>query len=149
MEHPSYGVAIRRDGDDFVVSVRDLPEVVTSGDTFDEALALAADAIEVVVAIRIERGLDLEEPSPIQDGEHAVALPIVLAAKAAVYAAWKRSGWKKTDLARAMNRTETEVRRILDPRYGTKLDQLAEAARALGLRLTIGTVPLVSTPGRA
>jgi hypothetical protein len=30
-----------------------------------------------------------------------------------------------------------EVRRILDPRRGTKLDQLEEAARALGGHLSI------------
>ena len=36
-----------------------------------------------------------------------------------------------------MGRSETEVRRILDPHRGTKIDQLDEAARALGGRLVI------------
>ena len=40
-----YGVSIERKGEDFVVSVRDLPEVVTSGYSLEEALALAADSI--------------------------------------------------------------------------------------------------------
>ena len=141
MTHPRYGVAIRQEGDDFVVSVRDLPEVVTSGDTLEEALELAADAIDVVVATRVERELALPEPSPILAGEHAVALPAPLAAKVAIYAAWKRSGLRKTELARALNRNEAEVRRILDPRYGTKLDQLAEAAKALGGRLVVSFEP--------
>ncbi len=144
MKHPCYGAVIRREGDDFVVSVRDLPEVVTSGDTFEEALELAADAVDVVVATRIERGMELPQPTPVEDGEHAIALPAPLAAKAAVYAAWKRSGLKKVELAQAMNRNEAEVRRILDPRYGTKLDQLAEAAKALGVRLVIGFEPITA-----
>ena len=55
-----------------------------------------------------------------------------LAAKAAVYTAWKEAGVSKSELARRLRRNETEVRRILDPHHGTKLDQLEEAARALG-----------------
>lgn len=142
MQHPVYGVAVNREDDDFVVRVRDLPEVVTSGDTLDEALGLAADAIEVAVAGRIDDGMDLPEPSPIRDGEHAIALAAPLAAKVAIYAAWKRSGLKKVEFAKALNRNEAEVRRILDPRYGTKLDQLAEAAKALGGRLVISFEPV-------
>ena len=45
----TYGASITRERGDFVVSVRDLPEVVTSGSTQEEALELAADAIEVIV----------------------------------------------------------------------------------------------------
>lgn len=135
------GIDVRRDGADFVVSVRDLPEVVTSGDSLEHALDLASDAIEVAVAGRIEDGMDLPEPSPVQEGEHAIALPAPLAAKVAVYAAWKQSGLKKVELAKAMNRNEAEVRRILDPRHGTKLDQLDEAARALGGRLVVRFEP--------
>lgn len=136
-----YGVAICQEGDDVVVAVRDLPEVVTSGDSTAQALALAADAIEVAVAGRIEDDMDLPSPSRLRKGEHPVALPAPLAAKAAVYRAFKRSGMKKVELARAMGRNEVEVRRILDPRHGTKLDQLEEAARALGGRLGISFEP--------
>lgn len=141
MQHHVYGVAIHREGEDFVVSVRDLPEVVTSGDDLNEALGLAADAIEVAVTGRIEDGMDLSDPTPLEKGEHAIALSAPLAAKVAIYSAWRRSGLKKTELARVLNRNEAEVRRILDPRYGTKLDQLADAAKALGGRLVISFEP--------
>ena len=49
----TYGVKVAVAGGDHVVSVRDLPEVVTSGDDFEEALRLAADAIAVVVTGRM------------------------------------------------------------------------------------------------
>lgn len=45
----------------FVVHVPALPEIVTEGDTEAEALAMAKDAIELVVASRHERG----EPIPV------------------------------------------------------------------------------------
>lgn len=132
-----FGVAVTvRDGD-FAVSVRDLPEVVTSGASLEEALALAADALEVALAGRMEDDMSLPEPSRPRSGEHTVEVSAHLTAKAAIYRAFKASGLRKTELARRMNRNEVEVRRILSPRHGTKLDQLDEAARALGGHLTI------------
>src|SRR5829696_4213511 len=127
----TYGASITREGDDFVISVRDLPEAVTSGSTQEEALELAADAIAVIVEGRMEDNEALPLPSPVRKGEHAVALPAHLAAKAAVYTAWKEAGVSKSELARRLRRNETEVRRILDPH------QLEEAARALGGRLVV------------
>lgn len=41
----------------FTVHVPALPEVVTEGDTEEEALAMARDAIELVLAYRKEHGL--------------------------------------------------------------------------------------------
>ena len=43
----------------FLVHVPALPEVVTGGDTEDEALAMAKEAIELVLASRRERGEDI------------------------------------------------------------------------------------------
>jgi antitoxin HicB len=40
----------------FVVRVPALPEICTEGETEEEALALAKDAIELVIASRLERG---------------------------------------------------------------------------------------------
>ena len=40
----------------FVVRVPALPEICTEGETEEEALALARDAIELVIASRLERG---------------------------------------------------------------------------------------------
>ena len=133
----TYGVAVNEREGDFVVSVRDLPEVVTSGDTQEQALELAADAIEVAIAGRMEDGMDLSPPSRIRAREHAVPLSARHAAKASIYHAWKRANLTKAELARRLHRNEVEVRRILDPRHGTKLDQLDEAARALGGRLSV------------
>jgi len=134
----TYGATIKKEQGDFVVSVRDLPEVVTSGSSLEEALDLAADAIEVAVAGRMQDDMDLPPPSAPRRGEHRVALPAQLSAKASVYSAWKLAHLSKVELAKLLHRNEAEVRRILNPRHGTKLDQLEEAARALGGRLVVG-----------
>jgi len=52
----------------FIVHVPALPEVVTEGDTEAEALAMAKDAIELVLESRRERG----EPIPVEVGKPKV-----------------------------------------------------------------------------
>jgi antitoxin HicB len=49
----------------FLVRVPALPEVITGGDTVDEALAMAREAIERVLESRLERG----ENIPIEVGK--------------------------------------------------------------------------------
>ena len=133
-----FGVAMPFEAGRYRVSVRDLPEVVTSGTTEAEALEHAVDAIEVAIAFRIKRGEALPLCSPVLDGEHALPMSVRMAAKAAIYEAWINAGITKSELARRMGRDVVEIRRILEPSHGTKLDQLEEAAKALGGRLTIG-----------
>jgi antitoxin HicB len=43
----------------FLVRVPALPEVITGGDTVDEALAMAKEAIDLVLESRLERGEDI------------------------------------------------------------------------------------------
>jgi antitoxin HicB len=89
----------------------------------------------------MRHGEDLDAPGRVAPGEIAIALDLRLAAKATVYVLWRRAGISKSELGRLMGRSETEARRVLDPDHGTKFDQIAEAARALGATLTIAVVP--------
>ena len=58
-----------------VVSFRDLPECLTSGADEVEALEEAQDALEAVIAARINRGDAIPTPSEPLPGEHLVAVP--------------------------------------------------------------------------
>jgi antitoxin HicB len=122
---------------EIIVSCRDLPEVVSSGASEAEALEMAEDAIDVVVSAAIDEGLTVPEPSTARKGEHIVNLPAQTGAKLAVWRAFLAAGISKAELARRLGVGENEARRILSPRYRTKLDRLEEAARALGTRLVI------------
>ena len=56
----SYSVVLEpQDGGGFTVTVPALPEVVTEGDNEDEALAMAEEAIRLVLDYRRENGLPL------------------------------------------------------------------------------------------
>ena len=58
------------DGGGYLVRVPALPEVVTGGDTEDEALAMAKEAIELVLESRAERG---DERDPARSWQGATA----------------------------------------------------------------------------
>jgi antitoxin HicB len=138
-----YPVDIRFEDEDgrYHAYSADLPEAIASGADPAEALAEMRQAVAAAVSGLMIFGKALPAPSPVAAGHYAVALPGALAAKAAVYQAWKASRLTKIALAERMGRSETEVRRILDPKYGTKLDQLEEAATALGGRLAVVFAP--------
>lgn len=133
----TYGVTIAREGDSFVATARDLPEVLTIADSATQAAEQAVDALDVVVAYRIENGEALNPPSPIEAGETAVVLPLQTAAKAGLYVAWRRSGLSKSEVGRRMGIGENEVRRILSARHGTRLSAIEAAAKALGARISL------------
>jgi antitoxin HicB len=122
----------------FVVSCRDLPQLVTQGDDLAHALAEAADAMDEVFAAYMQGGLVLPTPSKARKGERIVSPPAETMAKAALYVAMKDAGITKVQLAKRLGIDEKEVRRLLDPHYGSKLPRIAQAIEALGRRLVIG-----------
>lgn|SRR5262249_41016801 len=124
------------------VRCRDLPEVLTAGSTKAEAFEMAEDALEVAIAGRIEEGADIPNVSKLRKRERLVPLSARLAAKLAVYRAWREAGISKVAFAKKLGIAEGEARRILDPRYGTKLDRIEAALAALGHRLVIDAEPI-------
>lgn len=125
----------------YVVTCRDLPELVTQGESIDDALEQAADAMDEVFATYLTEGLDLPPRSKVRRREHLVAPPAEAVAKAALYVAMRQAGISKVQLAKRLGVDEKEVRRLLDPHYGSKLPRIAKAISLLGQRLVIGLEP--------
>jgi len=121
----------------FVVRFRNLPEAITQGEDLADALVQVADCLEEAIAARIENGDDIPVPSRPARGERPVALSAQMAAKAALYLAMGEARIGKSELARRLGCDEKDVRRLLDPRYGSKLPKIEAALVALGKRLEI------------
>lgn len=121
----------------YVVTCRDLPEAITQGETVEEALAEAADALEEAIAARIDDGREIPSPSATKRGERAVSVPPSMALKAAVYLAVREAGISNSEFARRMRLDEKEARRILDPHHPTKLPRIEEALSVLGRRVEL------------
>jgi len=131
--------ADKKDGG-FVVTCRDVPEVVTQGESIEDAISEAAGALEAAIEMRIEDGLRIPVPSAKKRGEHLACPPVGAAMKAALYVSMQEQNVSKAELARRLGLDEKEARRMLDPRHGTKVPALERALHALGKRIELVVV---------
>ena len=125
-----------------LVTFPDLPEVVTEGATRDDALANARDALEVWLRHLMRRGEALPFAPPPSETGRLVAPGLSMAAKAAVYAAWRRSGLTEAEFAARPD----EARQVLDPDHATRIDRLDAGLAALGRRFVVATEAASAAP---
>ena len=80
----SYPVILTEDlvNGGYIVTCRDLPEVITQGNTTEEAFESAADALDEAICGYINHGRDIPASSAKQVGERMVSVPVVTALRA-------------------------------------------------------------------
>ena len=130
--------------DEVVVSFRDIDRCHTSSADESEALVEAQDALEEAIAKRIDDGEPIPAPSAPLPGEHLVAVPADMAAKAALALAFRGSGLTRVALAQRLRTDEKSVRRMLNPRHGTIPSRINRALRVLGSELVVEVRDLVA-----
>jgi len=119
------------------VTFRDVPEAITEGDTREEALLRAEDALESALAMYIAAKEALPEPSGEQPGEVMVPLSALGMAKTALYDAMREQGIGRAELARRLRWHLPQVTRVLDLRHTSRMEHVEAALAALGLRLIV------------
>jgi len=137
-----YPVKLTRDDNGtLLVTAPDLPEVTTFGEDIDDALARAGDAIATALQGRITDRREIPAPSAVRRRQRLVALPAIVAAKLALYRAMMDTGTRKSDLARKLGVHAPQVDRLLDLDHNSRIDQLEDAARAIGREMHIELRP--------
>jgi antitoxin HicB len=121
----------------FTVTFRDVPEAITEGDTREEALLRAEDALESALAMYVAGNEPLPPPSKPEPGEAMVPLSALGMAKTALYEAMREQGVGRAELARRLRWHLPQVSRILDLRHASRMEQVETALAALGLRLIV------------
>ena len=93
MERFEYAVKLAAaDEGGFVVTCRDLPQLVTQGEDEADALKEAADAMDEVFAAYMRGGLPFPAPTKAKRGERLVSPPAETVAKAeGMFATGKRN----------------------------------------------------------
>lgn len=117
------------DNDTFMVTFPDVPEAVTYGDTEEEALAHAVDALETALAAYITDRRNIPEASEAEGGP-TVAPGLLASLKLQTYIAMRARGWRKADLARALDLNPRQVDRLLDLRHASTIAQIEQALAA-------------------
>lgn len=113
----------------------DIPEALTGGDTREEALAMAQDALVTAFDFYFEDRQEI--PMPSVEGEEFVEVPASVTAKVLLLNALVQTGTSNAELARLMGTRPQEVQRIVSLAHSTKIDTIQSALKALGLRLEI------------
>jgi antitoxin HicB len=133
----SYPALFRQEGDAVVVTVPDLPEVITNGYSDEEAVEYATDAIVTVLAEYIRRKMPIPTPSKCKPRMRLVKLPAMIQAKVSLYSAIQSSGLRKSDLARRLGWHKFQVERLLDLTHASRMDQIEAACKAMGKSIEI------------
>ncbi|MEO8926780.1 MAG: type II toxin-antitoxin system HicB family antitoxin [Caulobacteraceae bacterium] len=117
---------------DFLVRFVEVPEAITGGDTVEEALANAPDALACAIEGYLERDWTVPAPRPAKDHEYPISLDPETAARVVLRRAMKELGISNVTLARRMKRDEKAVRRILSGRHAS-FSMTLDALKAVGL----------------
>ena len=109
----------------------------TGGWSWDEAIEKAEDCLAVALGMCMKAGEDIPQPSPIAEGQVAIPVPIIVAAKLSLYTAVRKRGLTADDLVDMLQIDSDAVDRLLHPNYRSHLTQLESALHALGYTLVI------------
>jgi antitoxin HicB len=132
-----YRVKLADDEGTTLVTSPDFPDVITFGETRDEALVYAVGAFREAIAARIYHKEEIPEPSKIRAKDDFITLPLQTEMKIRLYQSLNESGIKKADLARKLNLHRQEIDRLLDSKQSTSIGKLEAAFAALGKTLTM------------
>ena len=132
-----YTALLEPDDGGWLVTFPALPEAITGGDNRQLAMANAVDALEVVLLTYAKDGRELPEDIGIAGDGVRIVPSAQVVAKLSFIDAFRKSGLTRVALAERLGKAENEVRRMLDPYYGSKLPALESAMLALGKRFVL------------
>jgi antitoxin HicB len=135
-----YPANFKPDGQFILVTFPDIPEAITQGDSIEDALVHAADALTSALDFYIEDGNPIPLPSRLKRGQYMVELPASYTAKILLLQEMAAQKIRPAELARRLKVTPQEVTRLIDPRHKTRIDGIAGALKALGKTLEIRAV---------
>ncbi|HAU5528435.1 TPA: type II toxin-antitoxin system HicB family antitoxin [Proteus mirabilis] len=119
----------------YVVSFLDIPEALTQGDTREEALEMAQNALLTAFEFYFEDNEKIPEPSVIT-GDY-IELPVSVVAKILMLNLFVDSKLTRSELARKMGVKKQEITRLFNLQHSTKIDTINQAIIAMGSKLSI------------
>lgn len=130
-----YPIKFEHDETGWCISFPDIPEALTGGETKEEALSLAQDALVTAFDFYFEDQRPV--PMPSDDGEDFVDVPASVTAKVLLLNTMIATGTTQAELARRLGTRPQDVSRIVTLAHTTKIDTIETALKVLGKRLEI------------
>lgn len=116
----------------YTVTFRDIPEAITQGDSYEEAVEMAQDALATAMEFYFEDNRPVPLPSQALDGEVMVELPLSVWSKVLLLNEMLAQHVSQAELAKRLGVKPQQVTRIVNLEHTTKIDTLVEAFKALG-----------------
>ena len=126
-----YAAKITPDDGGFVVSFRDLVNVFTEGDTYEEALFNAQEVLDMLLLDMTQDELNIPETSACRKGEVPVTVSPEVAVPVLLYSLRKARHQTMADVARTMDVSYQNYQQMESGKNIT-LKSLKRAAAALG-----------------
>lgn len=124
-----------QEGGGFFVRFVDLEGALTDGETLDEALFNAGEALSAMLGWLLDENKPIPVPSPAGAGRYLIAPDA--RTQAALLIRRARGDRSLAELARALETSWPSAQRLENPRHSPTLRQLEKAAAALGKRLVL------------
>ncbi|QLB13141.1 antitoxin HicB [Bisgaardia hudsonensis] len=121
----------------YVVTFPDIPEAITQGNTFEEAIEMAEDVLLSCVEIYFSEDRKFPQNRALLENETAVSLPESVYLKILLHNTMIEQSISKVQLARLTNIRPPEIQRILTPTHNTKIDTIGRVFHTLGKQLQI------------
>ena len=132
-----YPVKLTTEGERILVDFPDFPEAHTFGDTKEEALRRASDALLTVIEAYMKDRQRLPQPSR---GRLTVNVPPLTVPKIELYNAMQQKRITKAELGRRLGWHMPQVDRVFDLRHASRMDRLQQALQAVDRRLQVTVV---------
>src|SRR5262249_162311 len=99
----AYPALFEPEGKGFVVTFPDIPEAITEGNSADEAMDYAVDALATILSEYINRRMEIPEPRRARGKTvRWVRLPALAEAKIGLYRVMRTNQVRKAELARRL-----------------------------------------------
>ncbi len=134
-----YKLNLAPDGDAWLVTSDDFPELTTFGDTQENACRNGLNAVEEAIAARISDNVDIPPPLKETSGKgRFVELPAMVFLKLGLYMCLRELGISRAELQRRMGVKNREtIDRLFRLDHNTRLSGIEDAFKAIGAPLLI------------
>lgn len=141
----AYPAKITAEDNGFVVTFRDLKNVFTEADTYEEALFNAQEVLDLLLLDMVQDNLDIPTPTACRKGEVIVTVSPEVAAPILLNKLRQEQHYSMADVARSMGVSYQSYQEI-EAGKNITLKRLKRAAAALGaiteIKLYVPNLPM-------
>lgn len=138
----AYSARVKKNGNRYLVTFRDLENVFDEGASLEEAIFSAREALDGVLASMLEHGLDIPAPTATRKGEYEIPVGLEISAPLSLYLIRKQMNLTMAQVAAALGVSYQRYQSIEKPGANITAKTLQAAAAAMGAVVELKIKPV-------